>query len=116
MKFPCTSCGACCRLIGLALAGDRSELPPAIKAAFDEFPYKAREDGSCEQFVDGKCAVYDKRPKLCNINKMARAMKNPIAEHHKRVAVACNTLQREQGIDESFRIPLALIVHAADRA
>lgn len=37
----------------------------------DEFPYGTKSNGHCEQYENGLCLVYDKRPLLCNIERIA---------------------------------------------
>lgn len=51
--FPCTKCGACCKLVS------RSELTSFLD----------RGDGICK-FLDlsnNNCLIYDNRPEICNI-------------------------------------------------
>lgn len=52
MKFPCTSCGACCR-----------KLPG--------FATLNRGDGTCRYYDDATrlCTVYDQRPEVCRIDR-----------------------------------------------
>jgi Fe-S-cluster containining protein len=64
--FQCTSCGLCCRSVGNVLA-NKDRLPEAFKKDLKDFPYTAKEDGSCEKLVGDKCSVYKNRPDLCNI-------------------------------------------------
>jgi Fe-S-cluster containining protein len=68
-EFKCTSCGLCCKKIGLMLT-----LPPAMSflaRAKAEFPYQAKPDGSCEMLdEDNKCKVYDNRPLLCDVGRL----------------------------------------------
>ena len=45
--FPCTSCGLCCKQIGLILT-NKTQLPELQQFLLSKFPYKALEDGSCE--------------------------------------------------------------------
>ena len=52
MKFNCDSCGLCCR------AASKIGLP-------------SKDDGSCVHLTeDNKCAIYDTRPDICNIDTM----------------------------------------------
>lgn len=52
MKFPCTSCGACCR-----------QLP--------DFVTLNRGDGTCRYYDEATrlCTVYDRRPEVCRIDR-----------------------------------------------
>lgn len=89
--FPCTGCGACCRMIKWV-----SELV--------EFPHEIGEDGVCSKLVDNKCTVYDDRPLICRVDDL-------IGEGDKKKwyeinAAACNKLQEDFGIDKSYRVKL----------
>jgi Fe-S-cluster containining protein len=69
MSFNCTGCGLCCTKIGKIKA---TPMPVAwMQAAVDAFPYESDETGACEKLVDNKCSVYENRPLLCNIERMA---------------------------------------------
>lgn len=75
-SFPCTKCGACCRLIG--------NLP--------EMKDFNRGDGVCKNLTkDNLCKIYDSRPDICRMDKMQPpVMTNQ--EWHRRNAIACNKL------------------------
>jgi Fe-S-cluster containining protein len=45
-----------------------------------DFPYKAREDGSCEKLKNNLCSVYEDRPLLCNIDRMADETDIPVSK------------------------------------
>jgi Fe-S-cluster containining protein len=69
MSFECTGCGLCCTKIGQIKAA-----PPAftwMQEAIDAFPYGTTESGACMMLVDNKCSVYEDRPLLCNVERMA---------------------------------------------
>lgn len=75
IKFNCTSCGACCKLVGISvqaaktavLRGDKSPAVQEIAA----FPHFIRPDGSCEHLLpDNNCAIYENRPVACNVKSM----------------------------------------------
>lgn len=53
-KFPCTSCGLCCKNIHLV---------PKLQD-FD------RGNGTCIHLVDSKCSIYETRPQVCRIDEM----------------------------------------------
>lgn len=93
-KFPCTSCGACCRLA--YLFGDTVPLD---------------ENGACahleEQQQDGRktwiCSIYEDRPNICQINKnLPKDM--TVQTHYELNAWACNTFQEQEGLDTSYRV------------
>jgi Fe-S-cluster containining protein len=71
-----------------------------------DFPYKAKSDGSCEQLAeDGSCKVYDKRPDLCNIALLHERYFSDRTDWFMDWQVrSCNTLIRENGLDEKFLI------------
>ena len=105
-KFPCTMCGACCANIGQVV-----ENANLYELDLD-FNFPINEDGSCGHRIamaknNGEscvgCEIYETRPMICQIelgvpDSMTRE------EYFKFTANACNQLQEQQGIDESFRI------------
>lgn len=69
IKFECSGCGLCCKKINIAVENTKH---------IDElyFPYKWDNNGVCENLdSDNKCKVYDNRPLLCNIEKVAEVFK-----------------------------------------
>jgi uncharacterized protein len=106
-SFPCIKCGICCKRLKETL-GKRDLASPFLQKAIDEFPHPLREDGSCSQFIDGLCGVYESRPLLCNIDKIFdEHVKNTVSrrEYHIFVAMSCNELIRQEGLDLSVDIP-----------
>jgi uncharacterized protein len=86
MKFPCTSCGACCRRAGVV----------ARFVGPEAFPHAIRPDDSCSQLTpDNKCAVYETRPPICRI-----------ASHFEENSAQCNAWVREDGLPDSFLVKL----------
>jgi Fe-S-cluster containining protein len=70
-----------------------------------EFPYQARPDGSCEQLTEeGTCAVYEDRPLLCSVDRMRALHQVPEPLYYALSAAACNAMQAQDGIPESFRV------------
>ena len=92
-QFPCTQCGCCCRRVG-----------EVIKKGVT-FPYKVREDGSCEMLTDdNKCKVYDSRPILCNISELGKTLgRDPIKFYKENIEI-CNRIMEEDNIPVKFRI------------
>ena len=91
MKFPCTQCGACCRMVKYA---------PVVL-----FPQEwVLPDGSCKNLKeDNTCAVYKTRPDVCNLKTMVKKHKmNKFTEHkfYYDNAVVCNTLMDSLGIKD----------------
>tara|TARA_Y100000310_G_C20538786_1_gene742194 strand:+ start:431 stop:676 length:246 start_codon:yes stop_codon:yes gene_type:complete len=77
-KFPCTSCGICCKL-----AGRLHAMPQ-------------REDGACAFLTeDNKCSVYIFRPEFCRIKK-----------DFKENALLCNKFQEQFNIDKKYKVIL----------
>lgn len=97
--FPCTGCGVCCTRLTV--------MPEEYKATF---PFVISPEGVCSMFENGKCKVYDQRPEICRVNKMAeKQYKNtgkPKKEYYREVAVICNQWMDEDGIDESYNVDL----------
>jgi len=55
MKFNCTECGACCRLV-----------PSELLA---KYGLPEKETGGCGHLVDNKCVIYETRPDICDVRK-----------------------------------------------
>ncbi|MDF2789137.1 MAG: hypothetical protein K0S80_2235 [Neobacillus sp.] len=91
-KFPCTSCGACCRSIKY----------------IDFLKEYDRGDGCCKYLGDDNlCAIYKDRPLLCNIEKAYLEIfsNNLLLEDYYLLnAKSCNELQEIHQIDKSFRL------------
>lgn len=69
-SFECSICGECCKHMEDAL----KNLPEAaylIGIENAKFPF-THKNGICEKLsIDNRCTVYDKRPFICNAEKMA---------------------------------------------
>jgi Fe-S-cluster containining protein len=78
------------------------------KAMIESFPYKAREDGSCEKFIDGKCSVYEDRPVICNIRKRYELYfsNEDWEDHMKGHKRGCDLLQQIGKLDKQFEVKL----------
>lgn len=106
-KFPCTACGACCKKIGQILETERGLFHPVYQDALEAFPYKPREDGSCEMLgEDNRCTVYETRPDICNIDTMIDRLGLDRRMRYWLNATTCNLLQEQAGIDPSYRVTL----------
>ena len=95
-NYPCTSCGACCRRI--------DKIAEGFKQIGLDFPYIWSENGECEMLVDNQCSVYETRPLICNIEKVAEYMKIPKDVFFSMNIKLCNKMMDEDGIDKEFRI------------
>jgi Fe-S-cluster containining protein len=62
-----------------------------------DFPYKAKENGHCEKLIDNRCSVYDDRPLLCNVERLADETNMPMNKTtwYAMNYAGCNTLQLE---------------------
>jgi Fe-S-cluster containining protein len=92
-SFPCTGCGLCCQNIGHI---------PQLK----EFDLG---NGVCKFLKNSQCEIYENRPDICQVDKMFEL------EYHKEFsktdfyqvnANACNSLQKERGLDKSYRVKI----------
>lgn len=97
MKFKCSGCGCCCKRIDKAVKD--------IDNTVFKFPYKWDETGRCEMLLDDNtCMVYEDRPIICNVEKLAELFdmdKKTFYEHNNR---ACNIMMDEDNVDLSFRV------------
>lgn len=100
-EFPCTGCGACCRVIWQVL------------------PELAKPDGSCKHLgEDNLCQIYDNRPEICLISfknhrkrvEQGSTFPEPVfeteEEYFKANAKVCGLLQERYGIDPKYRVVL----------
>jgi Fe-S-cluster containining protein len=91
VDFLCSSCGACCRR-----AGKLGLMPQ-------------REDGACIYLTkDNKCSIYETRPDVCRVNKMAEKNRHLLGlttiEYYKMNNEICNKWIKEDGMDDSYLI------------
>ena len=96
MAFNCTGCGLCCKKMSYIL-NKPAPYPFLIKPTQD-FPYGVKEDGSCEKLDENdRCTVYDNRPLLCSIDRLAEKAKLSMSkfEWYQKNYVGCNDLQME---------------------
>lgn len=84
LKFPCTSCGLCCKKIGIT----------------PEFFKLNRGDGICRYFNDDTnlCSIYENRPIVCRIEDYYRKYLSELYKWDDFVAInlkVCDTLQKD---------------------
>lgn len=109
LSYGCTGCSLCCRKIGETIerVKNMDSKDPFIKA-FQDFPYKADEDGVCEKLgEDGKCTVYEDRPLVCSIPRMFQRFykgKETRKQHYLSEAKICNRMIRKEGLDDKFLV------------
>ena len=102
--FPCTQCGLCCKLVGHTLAFRPYWGDSFVGEAIDQFPYSVDENGVCEKFLDNKCSVYENRPLLCNVERLAILHGFDKDNWYRINAMTCNSLIKQAGLDESYLI------------
>lgn len=89
--FPCTKCGECCRMLQstLKIVKEMANLSEVLV-----FPYSF-VDGHCEKLnPDNTCSVYEDRPLICDIDKLAKSI-DPnfdMDEVYFHTANACNSM------------------------
>ena len=93
--FPCTQCGACCRILDQIECG---------------LPYD--ETGRCYYLVDvikpdgrraSLCSVYDNRVEYgCPTLNSVKPADVPWYDYYKFMINACGLIQEQQGLDESY--------------
>lgn len=97
VKYVCEKCGKCCKYVDKML--ESSHIPNyPYNIELKNFPYKAKEDGSCEKYDNENniCKIYKNRPTLCNIEKMYKKyFKKEMTkeEYFKRVKEQCKKLK-----------------------
>jgi Fe-S-cluster containining protein len=92
MTFPCTGCGLCCQHV------NQSALTQWLDSG----------DGTCVHFdrIDRGCAIYDRRPEICNVDQLYRhfANQHSISSYYEANAQVCNSLQASHGFPLKYRI------------
>jgi len=102
-NFPCTQCGLCCKHVN----SRPPNLDPLTEFLLSKFPYKEKEDGSCEMLSeDNLCLVYDDRPLICNISLMAKVKGQDLNDYYQQSALSCNELITNAGLDHKYFVYL----------
>ena len=101
--FPCTSCGKCCENLKDTLL-NLHQTDPLTSFLLSIFPYKAKEDGSCEMLIDGLCSVYSNRPIICNIKAMAKLKDIPLDDYYRESAQYCNILINASDLSDDYLV------------
>jgi len=95
MEFLCSSCGACCRLVGLI--ADKYDLP-------------LKEDKmTCAYLIDNQCSIYEDRPDCCRVEEGAEDFikENPEStkkEYYIKTTKVCHQFIDNEGLDEKYKI------------
>jgi uncharacterized protein len=92
-SFPCSSCGACCR----SLNGS------------NEYKDLDRGDGTCKHFDETTClcTIYEERPAKCRIDHFYYQSLSGLyrkEDYYNMNIDACNKLQQQLQLPESYRI------------
>ena len=71
------------------------------------FPFNVDDSGACENLQeDGKCKIYDERPKICRTEDNMRIHREQFGGNRQDYfafnAAACKVLIRKEGMDESL--------------
>jgi len=102
MNFPCTGCGACCRVISWAddvVVRDDPEHP-------HYFPY-THKDGVCEKLgPDNKCTIYETRPLICRIEDSCKYFGHDPEEYYTINIKGCHKLIDQLGLGDEWKPPL----------
>lgn len=69
MNVPCGECNACCRSpnMKVGLTHDEAMQLPSVEYLNGGWSLKKNEDGSCSLLIEGRCSIYDRRPKACRV-------------------------------------------------
>lgn len=107
--FPCTGCSACChKLSEIHIAASQAPKGSIVRQAADEFPFGWDDTGTCRMLENGLCSVYDERPLMCDVRRLAVACHNAGECDIKRLytlnAVMCNCFINEYGLDQKFTV------------
>ena len=92
MKFPCTSCGCCCKRIHL------------LKDQLEQHGLSIKEDGSCIHLDDNNlCKIYETRPPICRIG-YSKPQEMLDVDYWKLTASICNAWQEQDNVPVQLRI------------
>lgn len=110
-KFPCTSCGCCCKKLKIALDNSKNSIHPGMIKAAEDFPYDWDENGSCVMLdKNNQCSVYETRPLFCRADDLGKVFgfenQTELKEWRILYAKACNAIMDEQNISKEYRIPI----------
>lgn len=108
-SYACTSCGLCCTEVGKVLEDVKNkDGSNSFIKVFQDFPYKADENGACEKLgEDGLCTVYENRPLVCSIPKMFQKFWKKTQtrkQHYLSEAKICNSKIKKAGLPDKFLV------------
>lgn len=113
-KYPCTGCGMCCRNVGIAVSSAKRMIVEGNTDSYvDEvaaFPFPVDDQGACVNLLpDNKCAVYDNRPDICDIEKTWEKHHSPnISKENFFLSTmfVCNKMMMDGGANSNFFITI----------
>ena len=109
--FPCTSCGQCCRLIGLTFDHSHpyyQNSSQAIKDLIDSFPHPINPDNSCSMLnEDGLCSIYEDRPIICNTKYAPQLLNLSQPQFNRYLAESCNQIINDANLDPKFLVQIS---------
>ena len=112
--FPCTSCGQCCRLIGLHFDHSNpvyQNSPQAAKDLMDNFPHPINSDNSCSMLDEnGLCSIYEDRPIICNTKYAPQLLNLTKPQFNNYMAQSCNKLIDDADLDRKFLVQISEVV------
>lgn len=86
-KFDCDKCGLCCRCLA-----KNPNIKGTILEKWD------RGDGVCKHLTnENLCDIYDKRPTICNVDKLYRELYDKymtLEEYHEMQRNACEIIKK----------------------
>ncbi len=90
-SVPCGTCSLCCHgNVFLFPDEDANGLPTVIARRMDGAMLRRLEqksDGECAHLIEGRCSVYDKRPRICRKFDCRDHYHLPAAERRRREAM-----------------------------
>lgn len=96
-NYPCTQCGACCRVAYLV-----EELPLAEDGKTCAHLEETTDEGGTLRYL---CGIYETRPDICSIEKQIPSQMTR-QQYFEVSAICCTQLQDRAGLDETYRVVL----------
>ena len=88
-SYPCIKCGLCCKRVDVAAKR-------AVMLGLEKFPFNWDETGKCEMLGDDNlCKVYDSRPLICNIDRIAELYELDKKSFYNQNIESCNMMLEE---------------------
>lgn len=91
-------------MVGTILRNALRANQKVVRDAAARFPYEVLPNGSCSMLKDRKCTVYDHRPDICNLSKMAALTSVPEPDYYRLNAMVCNLMIDLEGMGEEWKV------------